>query len=120
MHPAESGRIERLSALRLYSLGSAWLSNEDDRKGTIEVEKFADLAVLSADYFTIPEEAVKQIESVLTLVGGKVSIWKRGVLTACTATIASQLTLVSCCLWGRITSIHTAVEGSCMRSLSMA
>jgi predicted amidohydrolase YtcJ len=57
VHPAESGRIERLSALRLYSLGSAWLSNEDDRKGTIEVEKFADLAVLSADYFTIPEEA---------------------------------------------------------------
>jgi len=36
------------------------------------VEKFADLAVLSADYFTIPEEEVKQIKSVLTLVGGKV------------------------------------------------
>src|SRR5208283_6165543 len=69
---SESGRIERVSALRLYSQGSAWFSNEDDRKGTIEVGKFADLAVLSADYFTIPEEAVKQIESVLTLVGGKV------------------------------------------------
>jgi predicted amidohydrolase YtcJ len=69
---SESGRIERISALRLYSQGSAWFSNEDDRKGTIEVGKFADLAVLSADYFTIPEEVVKQIESVLTLVGGKV------------------------------------------------
>ena len=67
-----SGRIERVSALRLYSQGSAWFSNEDDRKGTIEVGKFTDLAVLSADYFTIPEEAVKQIESVLTLVGGMV------------------------------------------------
>ena len=60
MHPASRSR------------GSAWFSNEDERKGTIEVGKFADLAVLSADYFTIPEEAVKQIESVLTLVGGKV------------------------------------------------
>jgi cytosine/adenosine deaminase-related metal-dependent hydrolase len=58
--------------LRLYSQGSAWFSNEADRKGTLEVGKFADLAVLSADYFTIPEEEVKQIESVLTLVGGKV------------------------------------------------
>ncbi len=69
---SESGRIERISALRLYSQGSAWFSNEADRKGKLDVGKFADFAVLSADYFTIPEEEVKQIESVLTLVGGKV------------------------------------------------
>jgi len=69
---SESGRIEHLSALGLCRQGSAWFSNEDERKGTLEVGTFADLAVLSADYFTIPEDAVKQIESVLTLVGGKV------------------------------------------------
>src|SRR5262249_13459946 len=49
-----------------------WFSGEENKKGSIEVGKLADLAVLSADYFSVPEEEIKRIESVLTVVGGKV------------------------------------------------
>jgi hypothetical protein len=68
----EANRLDRGEALRRYTLGSAWFSGEEDKKGAIEVGKLADLAVLSADYFSVPEEEIKGIESVLTLVGGKV------------------------------------------------
>ncbi|HET8697156.1 MAG TPA: amidohydrolase [Gammaproteobacteria bacterium] len=62
----------RLDALRLYTLGSAWFSFDDDQRGSLEPGKLADLAVLSADYLTVPVDAVGRIESVLTLVGGKI------------------------------------------------
>jgi predicted amidohydrolase YtcJ len=68
----EANRLERAEALRRYTLGSAWFSGEEDKKGSIEAGKLADLAVLSADYFSVPDEEIKRIESVLTLVGGKV------------------------------------------------
>jgi predicted amidohydrolase YtcJ len=68
----EANRLDRAEALRRYTAGSAWFSGEDNKKGSIEVGKLADLAVLSADYFSVPEEEIKRIESVLTLVGGKV------------------------------------------------
>ena len=61
-----------MEALRLYTVGSAWFSNEENKKGSIEPGKLADLVVLSSDYFTVPEEEIKQIESVLTIVGGKI------------------------------------------------
>jgi predicted amidohydrolase YtcJ len=64
--------LDRTEALRLYTAGSAWISGEEGKKGTLEVGKFADLAVLSADYFNVPTEQIKDIESVLTVVGGKV------------------------------------------------
>ena len=65
-------RLTRSEALRLYTSGSAWFSDEETLKGTIEVGKYADLAVLSADYFTVPDDEIKRIESVLTITGGKV------------------------------------------------
>ena len=65
-------RLSRPEALRLYTSGSAWFSNEESLKGSIEVGKYADLAVLSADYFTVPDDEIKRIESVLTIAGGKV------------------------------------------------
>jgi predicted amidohydrolase YtcJ len=68
----EANRLDRAEALRRYTLGSAWFSAEETKKGSIEVGKLADLAVLSADYFSVPDEEIKRIESVLTLVGGKV------------------------------------------------
>jgi predicted amidohydrolase YtcJ len=64
--------LDRTEALRLYTSGSAWISGEEGKKGTLEVGKFADFAVLSADYFNVPIEQIKDIESVLTVVGGKV------------------------------------------------
>jgi hypothetical protein len=68
----EANRLDRAEALRRYTLGSAWFSGEDDKKGAVAVGKLADLAVLSADYFAVPEDEIKRIESVLTVVGGKV------------------------------------------------
>jgi hypothetical protein len=61
-----------MEALRLYTVGSSWFSREEGKKGAIAPGQFADLAVLSADYFSIPEEEIKRLESVLTMVGGKV------------------------------------------------
>lgn len=68
----EANRLDRTEALRRYTLGSAWFSGEEDKKGAIVPGHLADMAVLSADYFSVPEEEIKGIESVLTLVGGKV------------------------------------------------
>jgi predicted amidohydrolase YtcJ len=68
----EANRLERMEALRLYTVGSSWFSGEVGQKGAIVPGHLADLAVLSADYFSIPEEEIKRLESVLTLVGGKV------------------------------------------------
>jgi len=68
----EANRLDRMEALRRYTLGSAWFSGEEDRKGAVIPGHLADLAVLSADYFSVPEEDIKGIESVLTMVGGKV------------------------------------------------
>jgi predicted amidohydrolase YtcJ len=71
LYPAEN-RLDRLSALLLYTNGSAWFSGEEEKKGTIEVGKLADISALSEDYFAVPEERIKHLESVLTLVGGRI------------------------------------------------
>ena len=68
----QSNRLDRAEALRRYTSGSAWFSGEEDKKGTIADGRLADLAVLSADYFSVPEEEIKKIESLLTVVDGKV------------------------------------------------
>jgi predicted amidohydrolase YtcJ len=62
----------RADALRFYTLGSAWFSHDDARRGSLVVGKLADLAVLSKDYMTVPVEEVASIESLLTMVGGKI------------------------------------------------
>jgi hypothetical protein len=64
-------RFDRMEALRLWTVGSAWFSSEEGKKGALVPGQLADLAVLSADYFSVPEEEIKRLESVLTLVGGK-------------------------------------------------
>jgi predicted amidohydrolase YtcJ len=69
---SDENRIDRMEALRLWTVGSAWFSNEQEVKGVLTPGQFADVAVLSADYFSIPDEDIKQLESVLTIVGGKV------------------------------------------------
>jgi predicted amidohydrolase YtcJ len=53
-------------------MGSAWLTFDEGRKGSIEVGKLADLAVLRADYLTIPEDQIRKVESLLTIVGGRI------------------------------------------------
>lgn len=62
----------REQALRLYSLGSAWFSRDDDKRGSLAPGKLADLAVLTRDYMTVPTEEIGGIESLLTMVGGQI------------------------------------------------
>src|SRR5947208_5757081 len=71
LYPYEQ-RLDRAEALKLYTMGSSWFSTEDGKKGAVAPGQLADLAILSADYFSIPEEEIKRLESVLTIVGGKV------------------------------------------------
>jgi len=68
----EKNRLSRTTALRLYTEGSSWFSGDDGKKGRIAAGQLADLAVLSADYFTVSEEEIKGIEAVLTIMGGKI------------------------------------------------
>jgi predicted amidohydrolase YtcJ len=67
---SEANRLDRAKALELYTVGSAWFSGEEELKGRIAPGQYADMALLSADYFTVPEESIRQIESVLTVTGG--------------------------------------------------
>lgn len=68
----ETDRLSREEALRLYTAGSAWFSREADRKGTLAVGSYADMAVLSDDYFSVEPDEIRSLESVLTLLGGNV------------------------------------------------
>jgi predicted amidohydrolase YtcJ len=67
--------LPRAAALRLYTAANGWFLNEETLLGTIEPGKYADLAVLAADYFdagAVPDDAIKHMTSVLTLVGGQI------------------------------------------------
>jgi len=64
--------VSREEALRLYTVGSAWLAGQEEVKGRIAPGQYADFAVLSADYFSVPAEEIRTIESVLTVTGGDV------------------------------------------------
>jgi predicted amidohydrolase YtcJ len=66
-----SNRLDRETALRLWTESNAWFSTEVGKKGQIKSGQLADLAVLSDDYFAVPGDAIADITSVLTLVGGK-------------------------------------------------
>lgn len=68
----EANTLDREAALRLWTQGSAWFSGEQNVKGTLAEGQYADLAVLSADYFTVPAEEIRRISSLLTVVGGRV------------------------------------------------
>lgn len=69
---APENRVDRSKALELYTLGSAWFSGEEQLKGRLAPGQYADMALLSADYFSVPEEDIRHIESVLTVTGGDV------------------------------------------------
>ena len=71
-HAADRNLMGREEALRSYSAAGAWMSHEADKKGTLSVGKWADLAILNGDYLNVPEDRISQLSSVLTMVGGKV------------------------------------------------
>lgn len=70
LYPA-ANRLDRQEALRLWTEANAWFSTETDKKGAIKVGQLADLAVLSGDYFSVPEDEIAGLESVLTILGGE-------------------------------------------------
>ena len=63
---------DRMQALRMYTSGSAWFTHDDEQRGSLTVGRLADLAVLSADYLTVPVAKIADIRSILTMVGGRV------------------------------------------------
>jgi len=65
-------QITRQEALRLYTADNGWFLREEHQIGTIEPGKLADLVVLSDDYFAVPDEKLKRIRSVLTVLGGRI------------------------------------------------
>ncbi len=68
----EANRLSRQEALRLFTVGSAWFSNEESSKGRITAGALGDLAILSDDYFRVPEDQIRGLHAVLTVLGGKV------------------------------------------------
>jgi len=64
--------LDKYTALQLYTSGSAWCSGEEQLKGKLIKGMYADMAILSDDYFSLPADDIRKIESVLTLLNGKV------------------------------------------------
>jgi predicted amidohydrolase YtcJ len=64
--------VSREDALKMMTINAAWLSFDESRKGSIEVGKLGDLAVLSDDYLSCPPERIKDIRATLTVLGGQV------------------------------------------------
>jgi predicted amidohydrolase YtcJ len=62
----------REDALRAYTIGSAWFSFDESKRGSLEPGKIADLAILSKDYMTVPLDQIESMESLFTMVGGKI------------------------------------------------
>jgi len=69
---AKDQRVSREEALKLYTLGAAWFEQQENERGRIAAGNLADFALLGADYFTVPEDEIKHIASVLTIVDGRV------------------------------------------------
>ncbi len=72
MSPLKDQRITRQEVLALYTATNGWFLREENDLGSIEVGKLADLVVLNSDYFSVPDEDLKKIRSVLTVVGGNI------------------------------------------------
>jgi predicted amidohydrolase YtcJ len=68
----ERNCLDREAALRMWTENVTWFSNEEGRKGRIEVGRLADLIVPDRDYFRCPEEEISHMTSLLTVVGGRV------------------------------------------------
>lgn len=65
-------RVSREEALRMFTIDAAWMSFDETRKGSIEVGKLADLAILTGDFISCPEAELKNLRAQVTIVGGKI------------------------------------------------
>ncbi|MBO9664420.1 amidohydrolase [Dokdonella sp.] len=71
LHPPRN-RLDRDTALDLYTRANTWFSNESGLKGQIRVGQLADFAILSADFLHVPEDDIRGIVSLLTAVDGRI------------------------------------------------
>ena len=69
---ADRNLLDRTEALRLYTEGGAYLSGEEDKKGTLATGKLADFVILSDDYMSVPDDKIGEITSVMTMLDGRV------------------------------------------------
>jgi len=69
---AKDNRLSRVEALKLFTSGAAWFMNAESELGVIAPGHLADFVVLDRDYFAVPEEQIKSVSSVLTIMDGKV------------------------------------------------
>lgn len=67
-----SEAVSREEALKIYTINNAFASFEESLKGSIEPGKLADIAVLTDDYLSCREDDIKDIEALITIVGGKI------------------------------------------------
>jgi predicted amidohydrolase YtcJ len=68
----ESERLSRLDALRHMTVECGWFIDQENRVGSLERGRHADLIVLSDDYFKVPVDDIKDLRSNLTIVGGRI------------------------------------------------
>jgi len=64
--------IRPMEAIRAYTIDGAYAAWEEGLKGSIEPGKLADLTVVDRDPLTIPREELKNVQTAMTIVGGKV------------------------------------------------
>jgi len=65
-------KLTREEALHIYTHGGAWFTWEENKKGTIAKNRLADFVILDKDYLTIPEDEIRFIKPLMTVVGGRV------------------------------------------------
>jgi predicted amidohydrolase YtcJ len=65
-------RITREEALRMYTTGPAYMQFNEKDRGSVEAGKLGDLVVIDRDYFTCPEDQIREIRPVMTILNGKV------------------------------------------------
>jgi predicted amidohydrolase YtcJ len=69
---AKNNRLTRMEALKLFTAGPAWFMNAEAELGMIAPGFLADFALLDRDYFTVPEDQIRNVSSVLTVMNGRV------------------------------------------------
>jgi predicted amidohydrolase YtcJ len=86
----DDNTLDRLTALRLFTRGSAWLSGDESRKGSLQAGMLADLAILDRDILSVASEELRATQAVLTLVGGEI-VYSDGQIARATAPLPPAL-----------------------------
>lgn len=78
----EGETVTRRQALQMYTKDAAWFTFDEHQLGSLEIGKLADMVILSHDYDTVPDEALRLMHSVVTIVDGNI-VYSNGDLLNC-------------------------------------